>query len=1150
MRRLYQFSRLRIMSRLKKIACCTLLAVLLLSKGMAQTIYFDGSIEFDGTPYTQNFQSISATILNPVPLTNATMLRIANQPGAGPGVEGWFVYNQQGGPLGWGRTNGTLSTGAFYSLFDNAGNTALGSQGADNSIAYWGVAFINTSGATINQISISYDAVIGRNPSTTVNGYPMSYRIGTGDLADGYPYTGEGTFNDAAGTWTAGIGFTTPSSGAGAPGPQAAISPLLKIGGTITQTLTNLNWGNGQYLYIRWKDTDESGNDATAGIDNFSLSKVQCSPPSITAPPPITVALNSRSGNAAGGFNLGTPVITGDCGIASIDVYPPYFDNLGTTRVAWTVTDSSGNVAIDSQDVTVIDTLKPAMYLQQSKLLNGITGNNSSQSPYLKPARPGVQFTSILTAGDAVSGYKMTGAPSGLDAYDNNDGTFTLLVNHEISSTLGVTRAHGSNGSFISKWIINKSDLSVVSGSDLMQQVYLWDTTTQTYNQDTYAFSNFRAGYLGDPSSFYNSATGKGTTERIYITGEDNGLEGKAMAHILTGPNAGKSYELPALGKFAWKQLTVLSLTNDQTIVLAADGGTEGEANGHIYYYYGTKTKSGTEIERAGLTNGILYAANAAFTKEDTADVFLKDEVIFARERLYLGDVKNKTGAELYAQSLNGGATLFANPGGIADIGGDYYFTTCAGFNKPARLWQFTTYRQDYFSTRVNGYTPPDYSGQLAEQKLWQNLAYDFRNHFTLLEDPGNNAHIAKLWQYGPSLYPIAYFDSARFLPGAANFITQNEGAAGIMNIAHILGPGMYLTTAQVRSASSDPAVVEGGQLLAYFNPYSLNAGDAKDTIKVTLPTGSTSATVNLGSPFTADNVGVTGITNDAPATFPAGTTYVTWTATDKSGNSSSIIQTVVVTGNTGCNATPKGTSADRGFIANVSGRKNVSTPNGFNNTTCFTGYGDYTSQTVTAEPGRLLVFNITPGYTSSEHPGLYITAYIDWNGDGDFLDAEEIVFAPRNPTNVKTRFTKRVPAGTTAGNKRIRMIVRSDKHSGPCDVFTYGEVEDYSVIITGTSARIKGAGDELDDAGDDFTVYPNPVKDRMVIERSGYDEMKTRQAPADMVLTDINGKVIMRSKLTSLIQEVKVSNLAAGIYFVTIINQQSKTTHKIVINH
>jgi hypothetical protein len=38
----------------------------------------------------------------------------------------------------------------------------------------------------------------------------------------------------------------------------------------------------------------------------------------------------------------------------------------------------------------------------------------------------------------------MVGISDGLGAFDNGDGTFTVLMNHEIANTLGVTRAHGA----------------------------------------------------------------------------------------------------------------------------------------------------------------------------------------------------------------------------------------------------------------------------------------------------------------------------------------------------------------------------------------------------------------------------------------------------------------------------------------------------------------------------------------------------------------------------------------------------------------------------------------------------------------------------------------------------------------------------------
>jgi hypothetical protein len=63
-------------------------------------------------------------------------------------------------------------------------------------------------------------------------------------------------------------------------------------------------------------------------------------------------------------------------------------------------------------------------------------------TPYILPTAAGVTTQSILTTGDSIGGYRMAGIPDGLGAFDNGDGTFTLLMNHELGNTVGVTRAH------------------------------------------------------------------------------------------------------------------------------------------------------------------------------------------------------------------------------------------------------------------------------------------------------------------------------------------------------------------------------------------------------------------------------------------------------------------------------------------------------------------------------------------------------------------------------------------------------------------------------------------------------------------------------------------------------------------------------------
>lgn len=237
---------------------------------------FAGPIQFDGTAaYTQNFQSMTTTT-NSVALAGLTMTEVSSLSGGGS-VTGWYIYGQ-----GWttavttkyvaGDTGGS-STGGFRQLIDTQSTVgrALGSQGSSSAAGWFGLVLQNTSASTIDNLAISYDAVMNRNPATTANPYPFSYQVSsTGVNVSTQTAAAAGTFNNAL-TTNSSLGFNTPSSGTGAPGTQGLINPLYKIS-TVSGNLNALGWGAGQYLYLAWNETDNASSDATAGVDNFSIS--------------------------------------------------------------------------------------------------------------------------------------------------------------------------------------------------------------------------------------------------------------------------------------------------------------------------------------------------------------------------------------------------------------------------------------------------------------------------------------------------------------------------------------------------------------------------------------------------------------------------------------------------------------------------------------------------------------------------------------------------------------------------------------------------------------------------------------------------------------------------------------------------------------
>jgi hypothetical protein len=470
-----------------------------------------------------------------------------------------------------------------------------------------------------------------------------------------------------------------------------------------------------------------------------------------------------------------------------------------------------------------------ALTIVGTVLANSVIGPSSSQSPYLLRSQPGVITQAILTVGDSVNlkldgltAYRMVGIPDGLGAFDNGDGTFTLLMNHEIPSGLGITRAHGAPGAFVSKWIIRKNDLTVLHGEDLIQNVLVWNQTTDQYEPATVAqktFLRFCSADLPALSTFYDSANGVGYNGRIYMNGEESGTEGRAFAHLLNGT----SYELPRLGKFAWENSVANPATGTATVVAGTDDGTGGQ----VYFYVGTKTSASNPVEAAGLTNGNLFSIKVNGLNTETDSTVLSGPTPFTAYNF--GDVSGLTGTQLEAASKDAtGAfrvTTFNRPEDSAwdpSHPNEFYFVTTASFTGKSRLWH----------VHFNNPADPASGGTIEilldgteGQKMMDNIAVNNREQIVIQEDPGNQAHVAKIWLYDiatDTLTEVAHHDPDRFATGAPNFLTQDEESSGVIDASAILGEGWYLLDQQAHYAT-DAELVEGGQLLALHIPPGKN---------------------------------------------------------------------------------------------------------------------------------------------------------------------------------------------------------------------------------------------------------------------------------------------------------------------------------------
>jgi Ca2+-binding RTX toxin-like protein len=480
---------------------------------------------------------------------------------------------------------------------------------------------------------------------------------------------------------------------------------------------------------------------------------------------------------------------------------------------------------------------------------------STKQSTYLIPTNSNVTFDALLSVGDIVgtkkdgTPWKMAGIPDGLGAYDNGDGTLTVLMNHELGATLGAVRDHGATGAFVSKLIIDKTTFEVKSASDLIQTVHLYNTTTGLYEETTTAFGRFCSADLPAVNAFYDPNTGLGTTERIFMNGEETGPEGRSFAHIVTGTEAGNSFELPRFGNFSTENGVANAFSGAKTVVVGTDDSTPGE----VYVYIGDKQATGNTIEKAGLTNGKLFGIQASFG-DDTAVTPTNGTFTLVQQGTD-GDVSKMTGAQLQA-----GAAPLTQFGRPEDSCWDpsnpnrLYIATTGTATIPTRIWavDFIDVEHPELGGKISVVVEGGVAGSnpAAGPVMIDNITVTESGVLILQEDPGNNARLSKVWMYDPKadngvdalsgLTELAQHDPARFTnplgttatpaPFGLNGFGQDEESSGVIDVTTLLGADKltFMLDTQAHYTISGE-LVEGGQLMT-MTVDAPNAGNTEFT--------------------------------------------------------------------------------------------------------------------------------------------------------------------------------------------------------------------------------------------------------------------------------------------------------------------------------
>jgi hypothetical protein len=196
-------------------------------------------------------------------------------------------------------------------------------------------------------------------------------------------------------------------------------------------------------------------------------------------------------------------------------------------------------------------------------------------------------------------------------------------------------------------------------------------------------------------------------------------------------------------------------------------------------------------------------------------------------------------------------------------------------------------------------------------------------------------------------------------------------------------------------------------------------------------------------------------------------------------------------------------------------------------------GYGDYTSLMATLGAGTSKKIILTPGFTGTSYDE-YWQVYIDYNHNGDFSDAGEMVAQGHGSAAINKTFV--VPLTAVNGKTRMRIVMHfSSFLNQTCGTYADGEAEDYSVNITGGVAAVVASENSVtENTLNSILVSPNPVMG----SSANLALQVSTAGTVNIKISDLSGR-ILRSETISGVTAGKNNyplrnlNLFPGIYMI-----------------
>ena len=647
---------------------------------------------------------------------------------------------------------------------------------------------------------------------------------------------------------------------------------------------------------VTWTATDAAGNAASA---TQLVTVTDNSLPTISAPASISVPANASC--VAFNVNLGNPITTDNCTVASVVNNGPTVYPLGATTVTWTVTDANGNSATANQTITVLDQALPII------------------------VAPG----NLTIAATAVCSVPNASVSLGNPYSSDNCTVAGISSNAPASFPIGNTTV---------TWTVIDGNGNTATATQLVTVV---DNTNPTITAPAAVSVNTNTACtatgvaLGTPitadncavASTTNNAPGSyplGTTVVTWTVTDASGNTATANQAVTVTDNQNPTINAPG---------AIAATTNNGCVALNVNLGTPTTAD-NCYV--------------ASVTNNAPAAFNLGLTVVTWTVTDGSGNVATATQNVVITDNQNPTivAPTALTVSLTSGCTAT-----IASLGNAFTSDNCTVAtvlnNAPATFpignttvtWTVTDANGNSATATqivtVFDNTNPTITAPAAVS-VNTNTACTATGVALGTPITADNCSVATTTNNAPGSYPLgttvvtwtvtdANGNSATAIqtvtvtdnqnptiaaPATVNTTTNNSCMALNVN----LGTPVTTDNCSVVSVTNNAptafnvgttvvtwTVTDGSGLVATATQ-NVVVTDIENPILIApanINANSTAACaatgIVLGNATALDNCTIATVVNNAPASYPVGTTTITWTATDASGNAATATQTVTI---------------------------------------------------------------------------------------------------------------------------------------------------------------------------------------------------------------------------------------------------------------